>query len=84
MNFLNMYNSYSCRASFFEFQVNTNKTISSELHKFHLIAFFLVFVSARGWFDPGPQCGGRIRSIGNIHLIGTRTHDLSYCSIVPQ
>jgi hypothetical protein len=27
---------------------------------------------------------GRIRSIEKIHLIGTRTHDLSACSIVPQ
>jgi hypothetical protein len=27
---------------------------------------------------------GRIRSIKKIHLIGTRTRDLSACSIVPQ
>jgi hypothetical protein len=32
----------------------------------------------------GHNSAGRIRSIEKIHLIGTRTHDLPACSIVPQ
>jgi hypothetical protein len=63
------YNSHSYRASFFKFEVKTNKTVSYgknysflsfhctlstteilllRLNKLHLIAFFLVLISARG------------------------------------
>jgi hypothetical protein len=46
---------------------------------------FLVLIYVRGLSRPqGHSADRRIRSIKKIHLIGTRTRDLSACIMVPQ
>jgi hypothetical protein len=46
---------------------------------------FLVLISVKSLSRPqGYSAAGRIRSIGEIHLIGNRTRDFPGCSTVPQ
>jgi hypothetical protein len=45
---------------------------------------FLVLISVRLSRPQGHSAAGMIRLIEKIHLIWTRTNDLSACSIVPQ